>query len=321
MTLPICVATKLLPLFDNAGEYVERLVALGLDDFQIRVQHLESFAQSAEELELCRRIQLEARKRDFWFACLCSSPMSWVGANSAHSPHEGNWLDQLTEKRRKQLQDSGDLEAASTLRFPDLDPCGSRESKWVVEAHENWCYTQITLQDRIFERRVTYCRENESEIPPVADDSNAIRDWVAERFMAGLGDPAYRRIKARETKRVTLAKRIAKDLELRFVVNDQDWSFSEFSRMTIGPESIWHTFPNYVDFSLNLHGISPASGRIADKPLLSIPFFYILECGSSGHYTNYQHLAYWIALVTSLYGMVSTEIESACLSCLNEMGK
>lgn len=321
MTLPICVATKLLPLFDNAGEYVERLVVLGLDDFQIRVRHLESFAQSAEELELSRRIQVESRKRQFWFRCLSSSPMSWVGINSIPDPHQGNWLDQLTEKHRKQLQDSGDLEAATALRYPDLDPCESRESKWSGATSENWRYTNITLQDQIFERRMAYCKENERKILPVADDSNSIRDWVAERFMAGLGDPAYRRIKARDTKRVTIAKRIAKDLELRFVLNDQNWSFSEFSRMTIGPERIWQTFPNYVDFSLNLHGISPSSGRITDKPLVGIPFYCLLELGSNGHYTNYQHLAYWIVLVTSLYGMVSREIESACLSCLPEMGE
>lgn len=321
MTLPICIASKLLPLFDNVGKYVERLVAMGLNDFLIRVEHLESFAQSAEELELSRRIQAEGRKRHFWFSCLSSSSMSWVGINSIPDPHQGNWLDQLTEKHRKQLQDSGDLEAAAALRYPDLDPCESRESKWFVETSENWRYTRITLQDRIFERRMAYCKEIEREILPVADDSNSIRDWVAERFMAGLGDPSFRRIKPRDTKRVILAKRIAKDLELRFVLNGPNWSFSEFPRMTIGPEQIWHTFPNYVDFALNLHGISPSSGRITDRPLVEIPFYCLLELGSNGNYTNCQHLAYWIALVTSLYGMVSTEIESACLSCLHEMGE
>lgn len=321
MTLPICVATKLLPLFDNVAEYVERLVAMGLDDFLIRVQHLESFAQSAEELELSRRIQVESRRRHFWFSCLSSSSMSWVGINSAPKPHQGNWLDQLTEKHRKQLHDSGDLEAAAALRFPDLDPCGSRESKWFVATFENWRYTKFTLQNRIFERRMAYCKENEREIQPVEDDSNSIRAWVAERFIAGLGDPAYRRIKPRDTKRVILAKRIAKDLELRFVLHPMNWSFSEFPRMTIGPERIWHAFPNYVDFALNLHGISPSTGRITDRPLVGIPFYCLLELGSNGNYTNYQHLAYWIAHVTSLYGMVSTEIESACLSCLHEMGE
>lgn len=320
MTQPICIATKLLPLFDNVWEYVERLVAKGLNDFLIRLQHMESFAQSDEELELSRRIQVESRKRQFWWTCLSSSSMSWIGINSNPAPHQGNWLDQLTEKHRQQLQDSGDLKAADALRYPDLDPCESRESKWFIATFENWCYTRITLQNRVLERRMAYCKEIEHEILPVADDSDSIRAWVAEHFMAGLGDPSYRRIKPQDTKRVILAKRIAKDLELRFVLNDLNWSFSDFPRMTIGPEHIWHTFPNYVDLALNLHGISPSSTRITDKPLVTIPFFYLLELGSNGHYTNYQHLAYWIGLVTSLYRMVATEIELACLSCLQEEG-
>lgn len=153
----------------------------------------------------------------------------------------------------------------------------------------------------------------------VPDDADEICDFVAERMLSDLQDPAYRRIKGRagaREKAVILAKRLSDALELRFSVSAVgQWSFSKFSKTYIGLKREVYFSPNMMDIGLGLHIRGPGSRRFSNVPDVEIPFWFLAARSRGARYRTAAHISAAIGSWCALYRMIATEVERACRSC------
>jgi hypothetical protein len=315
MNWPFSMATALMPLFDRYPEFSQRLARLGFDDALFFDSYLDSFAQTNAELALSRKIRAEIACRACWSDCFLVARTSPTLVLQRPAPFDGNWLDQMLGEKRRMLRASGDAEMAERLTLTDLDPCRLRERAWASENHANSHYLTIefpALQLRRREEEALGSRLVPSRMP--VDHAAAIMDFVEECLLLCLRDRSYRRIKRSDSEQVIVCKRLTDDVELRFVVHDNAWSFSRFPASTV--EGRLAPFQaNCLDLSLGLHLRSGRIRRFGGIPRAEIPFTRLAPFCDQGKYRNATHIAIAIAGWISLYRMVAKEVEEAALAC------
>jgi len=309
MKTKYCISKKLLPLFDKYNWFSDQLLKEGYEDIFYYNKHLESFAQSEDELTLTRRITFELAKKDFWDDCI----LSGKAGNPAEctEAYEKGWLHTLLQEHREDLRREGQLDKALKISVLDLDPCRVREQQWAREAHENWCFIEIEMKNRALNFREKYWIE---AMINIADEPAIIQTYITDQLISALGDTNFKRINPRNKNKVTISKKLSSDVELRFCVESARWSFSEFSRSWIGPDQIPTQTPNCLHLTLGLH-VRGAGGRFKDAPHMLIPFERFAPFPVYGCYRNAAHIAGAIAGWMALYRMVAKEIESAAISC------
>lgn len=318
MIYSACVALALFRWFERYPEYAKALIEAGFDDCMIDERHIESFAETEEELALHRRMEAEFAQRSFYDECLLSGPD--VFGYDRPDPYEGSWLDKLYDETVAELRAKGDMKRADELRLPHLDPCYVRSDAWWIANSRNWRYRSITLVDQRLQRRDEIAALGVVAVPPVEDEPEAVKDFVAACMLTELRDSGWKRIKRGDKKRVILAKRLNGDQELRFELEDLYglWSFSQFHPRWIGPDKECYFPPNFVDPSLGLH-VRSLTGRFSDRAKVKIPFFYLVE-RPRGVYRNPAHLAVAIGAWIALYRMVAADVEAVCVACRAQCG-
>lgn len=290
------VMDRLLGLFDQRETYIQRLIALGFDDFVPRIKHFESFAKSSEELSLSREIRKESDKRSLWKGSMRSA--GWFFDQEPRPPYERDRLEQLVVER-----------GVKSVMY--LDPCYQRIEQWAGLNYQNWRYLSIELRDRQLRRRTEMVEAGVVAKAEVADDSTCIRDFVATRMLRLLDDPKFVRIKKNDKRYVVLAKRLNEFMELRLMADCYRASFSVFPSGFCGPDKELDSAPNSVELGLVIHRRSDKKDRMSAE--FVIEFTNLVPLRKYGAYREAAHLAVAIGGPISLYNMVKDEVECACI--------
>ncbi len=298
----------LLRLFDKRDVYIKNLLEQGFDDVFYIDRYYDSFARTEDELLLSKKIRSEITSRYFWDECIASSRSSMVGVSLP--PYHGNWLDQLAEQQKNLLLPGGELTQAENFSNSDLDPCALRR-KTIGE----WRYANIDLINNILLRRDELATTGIIPIVAVADEVTAIGNYIAECVIFSFSDISFKRIKPKDPQKIIFAKRLNDDLELRFEVSSKKWSFSQFQTGYYGSAQDAYSQPNWFRLSLGLHSRSMQTKLFHDVPEVVIPFTHLIPFPRMEKYRNAAHIAVAIAGWISLYRMVATDVEQACLKC------